>query len=485
MYQSLCRIFVHFNQYEIREVKISNSNPTVDENGYVSDPGTVTIIHEGGKVQLNGTQKGESGTSPFNYTVQYNKGTIEENSNVRVDTVTNSRPGIVIKKQDWSKNPLQGAAFSLHSGDAIWTFNSAEDGLITEAFLRDGVTYTLTETAAPKDYQGLPAAMDIVANGSNVRISGIDEDYYEIVKDNETTTIIVKNRPYTFKAIKKDKTDNSPLAGVTFALHKEYTVDNVKQISPTPMVGYEELVTIEDGTVPLVNNSLPVGTYELREKETRDGYQQLPEYIDFTISERGFITLGKHPDGVTLNSKVYNNGAVEYTLEVLNTPFKKVSFKKVDIANVDSSALEGAKFDLYAVDENGQQKTPALYTNLTSAQDGMLYDENNNKVFELPVGTYNLVETKAPENYVPKTQPVVVTVTATDVTYDEGTTISSSGRGKTYDETAKTYQLKISNTNGSVLPSTGGIGTHWFYIGGGVLVLGAVILLIARRRVRG
>jgi len=33
-----------------------------------------------------------------------------------------------------------------------------------------------------------------------------------------------------------------------------------------------------------------------------------------------------------------------------------------------------------------------------------------------------------------------------------------------------------------VLPSTGGIGTTLFYIGGGILVLAAVILLVTKRR---
>ena len=40
----------------------------------------------------------------------------------------------------------------------------------------------------------------------------------------------------------------------------------------------------------------------------------------------------------------------------------------------------------------------------------------------------------------------------------------------------------IVNQKGSLLPSTGGIGTTIFYIIGGVLVLGAAILLITKKR---
>ena len=41
---------------------------------------------------------------------------------------------------------------------------------------------------------------------------------------------------------------------------------------------------------------------------------------------------------------------------------------------------------------------------------------------------------------------------------------------------------EITNRSGSELPTTGGIGTTIFYTVGGILVLGAGILLITRRR---
>ena len=40
----------------------------------------------------------------------------------------------------------------------------------------------------------------------------------------------------------------------------------------------------------------------------------------------------------------------------------------------------------------------------------------------------------------------------------------------------------VINQAGSVLPSTGGIGTTIFYIAGAVLVLGAAAIVIARRK---
>ena len=45
-----------------------------------------------------------------------------------------------------------------------------------------------------------------------------------------------------------------------------------------------------------------------------------------------------------------------------------------------------------------------------------------------------------------------------------------------------TFKITIDNNKGTELPSTGGIGTTIFYVLGTVLVLGAAVLLISKRR---
>ena len=47
---------------------------------------------------------------------------------------------------------------------------------------------------------------------------------------------------------------------------------------------------------------------------------------------------------------------------------------------------------------------------------------------------------------------------------------------------AKVEKVEIENKSGTELPSTGGIGTTIFYVLGSILVIGAVVLLIARKR---
>ncbi len=48
--------------------------------------------------------------------------------------------------------------------------------------------------------------------------------------------------------------------------------------------------------------------------------------------------------------------------------------------------------------------------------------------------------------------------------------------------TAMTGTTALAVNNGAVLPDTGGIGTTIFYIVGGLLVVGAIVVMISRKR---
>ena len=82
-------------------------------------------------------------------------------------------------------------------------------------------------------------------------------------------------------------------------------------------------------------------------------------------------------------------------------------------------------------------------------------------------GTYYLVETKAPAGYNQLKDPVTVTV---------------AGSNKD-NETGKLIVIqKVENQAGTLLPSTGGMGTTVFYVLGAVLVVGAGVLLVTKKR---
>ena len=334
-------------------------------------------------------------------------------------------------------------------------------------------------------WHGLESAMTILVNtDGSVEVSSPDEEYYTLQQAQGSTlaTLIIKNRPYTFEAIKKDGDTNTPLNGVTFALHRQVTVDGVTNFDVNPMPGYDALTTDENGVIPKLDKTLPAGTYELREKEAPAGYQPLSGYIHFTISTTGAISLigtdqQPVPDGVTLEDEEKDEGTLQYVLTILNSQRKNVSFKKVSSKD-ETSALAGAVFDLYSVTiENGVEtrQIPALYTGLTSDNDGLLTDSSGKKVFDLPVGKYHLVETTAPAGYNIRTAPAVLTVTASGVTCDSDVSPS-------YDTDKKIFTVKVPNTPGIELPKTGGMGTEVFTALGGAMTAAAGAMLLRRKK---
>lgn len=106
-------------------------------------------------------------------------------------------------------------------------------------------------------------------------------------------------------------------------------------------------------------------------------------------------------------------------------------------------------------------------------------DSNGAAKFEgLDSGTYYLHETEAPAGYNLLKEDVTVTITATYG--DDGQITSSSATSANNGQYQQEQQIE--NKSGATLPSTGGMGTTLLYIIGAILVVGAGVLLVARRR---
>lgn len=115
----------------------------------------------------------------------------------------------------------------------------------------------------------------------------------------------------------------------------------------------------------------------------------------------------------------------------------------------------------YIKDETG------AITEVGSPQDGKLTFEG------LGAGTYYLTETKQPDGYnkLAKSIKIVIDVNG-DITVD----------GKLI--TGVDKLVEVENKTGTVLPSTGGVGTTMIYLIGAVLVLGSGVVLATKRRVK-
>lgn len=88
----------------------------------------------------------------------------------------------------------------------------------------------------------------------------------------------------------------------------------------------------------------------------------------------------------------------------------------------------------------------------------------------LDLGTYYLRETKAPEGYNLLADPIVIKIE------------DKAGADATTPDVEIPVQ-HVENSSGIELPSTGGIGTTIFYTLGGLLAVGAVVLLVTKKRV--
>ena len=257
-------------------------------------------------------------------------------------------------------------------------------------------------------------------------------------------------------------------------------------------------------------------------------------YTDFTVVQNGqsftitfnnFITqkANANQDIVITYAAIINENALNtdketnrVNLEYSNnpndttskgkTPNKIVYVYDFDIVidkytgnETTGTRLEGAKFVLlnsenkYYYYSEGTKKVEwnalaageTLETVLASDYQGttkiteVTTDTNGAASFKgLDTGTYSLHETEAPAGYNLLKDNVSVAITAT---YGGDGQITSSSAKSTNNGQYQQSQ-KIENKSGTTLPSTGGMGTTIFYVLGSVLVLGAVVLLVTKKR---
>lgn len=175
---------------------------------------------------------------------------------------------------------------------------------------------------------------------------------------------------------------------------------------------------------------------------------------------------------------------------------------ELDTTKVDgqdnNTKLAGAEFKLHntgnkwvIVDSNnkvtGWADTEEGGSTLTSDANGLF------KVIGLDDGTYYLKETKAPAGYNLLSSEITVVITATTTngqTWTDGQAssaltkleVTADGKAGTGDTSTGIASITVANNKGATLPETGGMGTTIFYVVGAVLVIGAGVLLVTRRR---
>lgn len=143
--------------------------------------------------------------------------------------------------------------------------------------------------------------------------------------------------------------------------------------------------------------------------------------------------------------------------------------------------LNGAAFKLYDAKKGGNeivliQQADGSYHPLvgqeTAADRIDMTQTAKVRINGLDNGTYYLEEVQAPAGYNKVKERIEVKIENANLDADVNDTDYNGGG------------IEVVNRTGAELPSTGGMGTTMFYVLGAVLVLGAAIALVAKRRVR-
>ena len=146
----------------------------------------------------------------------------------------------------------------------------------------------------------------------------------------------------------------------------------------------------------------------------------------------------------------------------------------------DNTPLPGAKFIL-STDQNCQDESKTLkftrntkneyrYDSTGGKTELVSLDDGHIKIQGIKAGTYYLKEIEAPKGY-------NLLKTIQKITISEDGSIELNDMPNTGD-------VRVQNKSGSLLPSTGGMGTTLIYLIGGALVLGSGFVLANKKRAK-
>lgn len=343
----------------------------------------------------------------------------------------------------------------------------------------DGTTNTVSlKTEAPsitktadKDTVSIGQVVKYTVTGSIPDTTGYDEYVYKIHDTLTTGLDFVKNA-------NGDALDNANEVNVTIA----FTESGITPVGTTPT---SATLSGEGNRIM----SLDLSEW-VRANQTNKGKEFTVTYYakvnaNAVVTEKNNAQLeyGNKP-GETTKTTPSEAKTPTYPLDILK---KKAGTGTEEIA---LEKLAGAKFKLYkdSVNEENVIKVsetavkgsyvvdPTSATTEFESVKDITGEGYNLRVNGLAEGTYYLVETQAPAGYNKLTAPIEIKITKSADTDVNSWTISKDG-------TAENDKIiDIENSTGSILPSTGGMGTIIFAVIAAILVLGVAVSFIRDKR---
>ncbi len=380
----------------------------------------------------------------------------------------------------------------------FWEVNEGGNGVTYDQSLYK-VTVKVSEKTETKDVAGATLTIttwSIDSGSAKVGKCGPESTDYtdvtitqEVEKNNNSseamhwttrTVITLTNTAFTNTydgnaniSIVKVDDSSAPLSGVKFTLYRKDNKGQTIGEWDDKWTKVKDYTSNNDGViykdVEGGSNNLQVGTYRIVETETPDGFGALPGYIEFEIKGSGYQRMISCPFDPLFSDhvEVTENGL---KLRIENERIlKSLRLIKVDGSLADRN-LAGAEFELWSTAEG--VKSEKLFTGV-SGEDGKINWTAEGGTGEpsfdltLGVGTYHIIETKAPDGYFKLEKPITLTVDK-----DGKITLQSSEIGVLdADKNEPVLTYRIPNTSGYLLPESGGPGIYGLIAGGLALVL--------------
>lgn len=239
-------------------------------------------------------------------------------------------------------------------------------------------------------------------------------------------------------------------------------------------------------TVKLTYSNNPNVDYKGgNEPDSTDPVGETPEHVTVTYSTQLQLTKVDGKDKSKLEGVEF-----QITGTSIKTAVSKGEYFKQDAAGTYYQLKDGTFTETAPTTETESKYVSDLkyakvtdtteQTNMQKVTASGTTDANGLITFEgLGAGTYYITELKTLGGYNLLTAPITVTITGTPSATGSGYSWSVSSNAKFEDDMVK---LTVENNKGSVLPITGGIGTTIFYVIGGLLVCGAVVMAITKKK---
>lgn len=371
-----------------------------------------------------------------------------------------------------------------------WTAADENDSTTVAAFAKAALAWA--------KQKGIQSAGTQEGNGSSITFSNLDLGYYLVDSSlgalcglnttNPDATIKEKNeKPEIKKEVQTSAGDwgsenNAKIGDIVEYKVEIKVADGAQKYTVTDTMS--KGLTFNNSSLKVTANDAVTTDYTLT--STTNGFTLvLPETYVSTLTKGTTIIVTYN---ATLNKDAVIDGdgnANEVKLSYgnhQNTVPSKVTTKsyQFDLVKVDGTTnklLDGAEFEL----ADGETKlsfvkdTAGNYRVAAAGEDGATttITVKNGKVniYGLAGKTYTLTETKAPDGY-------NKLVTSETVNLADG----SKTHATIVDSVYKDGGVVVENHAGTVLPSTGGMGTTLFYVIGGGLMVAAVVLLVTKKR---